>query len=239
MKAVILNSGVGNRMGEFTEGMPKCLVPLHGRETILSRQINQLLESGIDDTLITTGPFKGMIQSYVEEHFPQVAARYVQNEAYLDTNYIYSLYLARDYLFDDVLLMHGDIVMSDGCLPALLGDAGKNRVIVDSRLPLPDKDFKAEVEGGYIHRIGIDLEGEDCMPLFPVYTLSRAFMGSWIKAIDEFIEQEKKTVYAETALNTILPSLQLVPYDLKAGFCREVDTRDDLEKVNNLIRETV
>ena len=55
MKALILNSGLGSRMGVLTSEHPKCMTEISPRETILSRQLNQLSEAGIRDVVITTG----------------------------------------------------------------------------------------------------------------------------------------------------------------------------------------
>lgn len=41
---------------------------------------------------------------------------FVKNELYKDTNYIYSIYCAREYLDDDILLMHGDLVFESAVL---------------------------------------------------------------------------------------------------------------------------
>ena len=38
MKALILNSGLGSRMGALTSEHPKCMTELNPKETILSRQ---------------------------------------------------------------------------------------------------------------------------------------------------------------------------------------------------------
>ena len=42
MKALILNSGMGTRMGDLTENGPKCLVELEDGTTILDRQLSIL-----------------------------------------------------------------------------------------------------------------------------------------------------------------------------------------------------
>ena len=55
MKALILNSGIGKRMGVLTKEHPKCMTELHDGETILSRQLRQLSVYGISDVVITTG----------------------------------------------------------------------------------------------------------------------------------------------------------------------------------------
>ena len=48
MKGLILNSGMGTRMGILTSEQPKCMTEVFGTETILSRQLRQLIEFGID-----------------------------------------------------------------------------------------------------------------------------------------------------------------------------------------------
>ena len=62
MKALILNSGLGSRMGEASAERPKCLTPLPDGETILSRQLKQLAAEGIAHAVITTGPFEDQIR---------------------------------------------------------------------------------------------------------------------------------------------------------------------------------
>ena len=63
MKAVIFNSGLGNRMGEFTQNHHKSMAPLKDGETIFHRQIRLLSEEGITDFLVTTGPFEDQLKS--------------------------------------------------------------------------------------------------------------------------------------------------------------------------------
>ena len=55
MKALILNSGLGSRMGVLTSEHPKCMTEISPRETILSRQLRQISEAGIREVVITTG----------------------------------------------------------------------------------------------------------------------------------------------------------------------------------------
>ena len=47
MKALILNSGLGHRMGALTAEHPKCMTEIGSGETILSRQLRLLAEAGI------------------------------------------------------------------------------------------------------------------------------------------------------------------------------------------------
>ena len=64
MKALILNSGLGSRMGVLTAEQPKCMTEISYCETILSRQLKMLAEAGIKDVVITTGAFAEVLKDY-------------------------------------------------------------------------------------------------------------------------------------------------------------------------------
>ena len=229
MKALLLNSGTGSRMGLETKDKPKCMVKVSETETILSRQIRLLLNAGITEFVITIGPFEDVIPNHVKEGFPNLSVTYVRNEVYDKTNYIYSMYLAKEYIQDDFILLHGDIVLEDRVLPKLLSDQRKNLAVIDSQAVLPEKDFKCVMHNGYITEIGINPVGKGKQAfLLPVYKLSREFMEKWLDEIHAFVEEGTTTVYAENAFNRISAQMFLETFELDGMFCMEVDTLDDL-----------
>ena len=64
MKALILNSGLGSRMGVLTSEHPKCMTEISSHETILSRQLTMIAEAGIEDVVMTTGYYDGILVQY-------------------------------------------------------------------------------------------------------------------------------------------------------------------------------
>jgi phosphoenolpyruvate phosphomutase / 2-hydroxyethylphosphonate cytidylyltransferase len=238
VKAVILNSGVGSRMGELTVDKPKCLVEFNDGETILSRQLQQLIEHDIDDILITIGPYGDIIPNYVEERFPGIDIEWVRNEKYDTTNYIYSMYLADKHLRDDILLLHGDLVFDSKVLKDVNDSTNQNLVVIDSTMALPEKDFKCLLNDGYIREISIDISEQDnAYFLLPMYKLSKHFMNKWMDEIQVFIAEDNTKVYAENAFNRISESVKLVGYDKKGAFCMEVDTEADFIVAKSKINE--
>ena len=123
MKALILNSGMGTRMGVLTSEHPKCMTEVSLTETILSRQLNQLAEAGITEVVITTGLFEDVLRRYCESLKLPLQYTFVHNERYRETNYIYSIYRAKEELHDDILLMHGDLVFENAALDRILQHA--------------------------------------------------------------------------------------------------------------------
>ena len=155
MKALILNSGLGSRMGVLTSEHPKCMTEISAKETILSRQLILLSELGIRDVVITTGLFDAVLVNYCQSLETPLHFTFVKNPRYAETNYIYSIYCARDYLDDDILLMHGDLVFEYEVLERVMA-SDFSCMTVSSTLPLPEKDFKAVVSGGMVKKVGIE-----------------------------------------------------------------------------------
>lgn len=220
MTVLILNSGRGIRMGDISK--PKCLTNIHDSETILSRQLRFLLDVGLSNIVITTGPF----EDDVKKNAPQ--ARFVCNPEYMTTNYIYSIYLARDLLDDDLLLLHGDLVFEKNILKEIL-QREKSCVIVQDIFPLPEKDFKAEIINGKVTRIGVNIF-DNAKASQPLYKLKRNDWLRWLNEIIRFVNEGQVNCYAENAL----PSDILFPC-FSSSLCREIDTQDDLMQVKALL----
>ena len=120
MKALILNSGLGHRMGDITKTHPKCMTEIPGNDTILSRQLRLIKECGIEDVVITTGYFDKELIEYCNSLGLALNIEFINNPVYDKTNYIYSIYCARTLLDDDILLMHGDLVFEEDFLTEMM-----------------------------------------------------------------------------------------------------------------------
>ena len=74
----------------------------------------------------------------------------------MKTNYIYSMLLAKEELKDDIVLLHGDLVFESSVINDILAcDCSAVAAAFDA--PLPEKDFKAVIDGdGYVQKIGIE-----------------------------------------------------------------------------------
>ena len=104
MKALILNSGLGHRMGVLTSEHPKCMTEVSPTDTILSRQLRLLAESGVGEVVMTTGYFDSILVNYCHSLHLPLKYTFVNNPLYRETNYIYSIYCAREALRDDDIL---------------------------------------------------------------------------------------------------------------------------------------
>ena len=187
MKALILNSGMGSRMGVLTSEHPKCMTEVSSRETILSRQLRQLAEAGIREVVMTTGLFDSVLVNYCQSLELPLHISFIKNPVYQETNYIYSIYCAREELKnDDILLMHGDLVFENRVLDAVLENAD-SCMTVSSTLLLPEKDFKAVIQGDRITKVGVEFFN-DAMAAQPLYKLKKEDWLVWLDRIAAFCE---------------------------------------------------
>ena len=235
MRALILNSGLGSRMGVLTSEHPKCMTEISPRETILSRQLRQLSEAGVKQVVITTGLFAQALEAYCESLDLPLAYTFVHNPDFRITNYIYSIYLAREVLDDDLLLMHGDLVFENEVLDRVLASEG-SCMTVSTTLPLPKKDFKAVIRDGRVQKVGVGFF-ENAAAAQALYHLKRDDWRKWLKEIEAFVDAGKLTVYAEEALNALDGAAGIAPLDVKDLLCAEVDDPQDLAVVTRRLKE--
>lgn len=236
MKALILNSGLGSRMGVLTSEHPKCMTELTHGETIISRQLNQIKEAGITDVIITTGYNEGVLRSYIAGLDTDLNIRYVNNPEYKTTNYIYSIYLAREYLHDDLLFMHGDLVFENEVIDKVL-ESERSVMTVSSTRELPEKDFKAVIDSsGKIKKIGVQYF-DDALSAQPLYKLKCADWEKWLAEIIRYGENGNTACYAENAFNDLDGSCDIYALDIRNLLCSEIDTPEDLAIVSTRVRE--
>ena len=235
MKALILNSGLGSRMGVLTSEQPKCMTEISSHETILSRQLRILSEAGINDVVITTGYYEDILTQYCNSIDSPLNFTFVKNIDYDKTNYIYSIYCARDYLDDDIILMHGDLVFENEVFNSLLVYPN-SCMIVSSTQPLPDKDFKAQIKDDIVLKVGVDIFN-DAVEAQALYKLKRSDWALWLNKISEFCEAGNTKIYAENALNELNGAANIHALDIQNLLCSEIDTPNDLAIVSAKLKE--
>lgn len=229
MKALILNSGMGRRMGSLTDEHPKCMTVIDGWETILSRQLKLLEKSGVSKVVVTTGFFDKILIEYCNSLDLNLEYTFINNSEYEKTNYIYSIYLAREHLRDEILMMHGDLVFEESVLKDVI-NSDNSCVVISSLVPLPPKDFKAVIEDGMIRKVGIEFF-DKAVASQPLYKLSIEDWKTWLNQIIEYCETGNVNCYAENALNQVSDNMHLKPLDVNNRLCAEIDTPEDLKHV--------
>ena len=130
MKAMFLIAGRGRRLRPYTDTQPKCMVPLHG-EPLLSTALHMVARVGIDRAVLVVGHMEDVIRAHYGERFAGVELTYVSNPDYATTNNLYTMWLAREQLDEDLILLEGDLRYDVEILQRLVDHPAENVAVVD------------------------------------------------------------------------------------------------------------
>jgi choline kinase len=238
MKAVILAAGIASRLRPLTDNTPKCLLKV-GEKNILELSIENLLANNLREIIIITGYLENQIRDFMKVRFPQLKISYILNKLYSATNNIYSLWLAKDaVLGDDMLMMDSDIVFDEHIISKLM-DSGYKNCLALKRHDLHDEEIKvkADLKGRVVEigkavnpseaageSIGIEIFGEDTLAVL-YKILDRMIVAE--KNVNEFYES------AFQELVNIGNDLYIV--DSSEYSCMEIDTESDLRIAELLV----
>ena len=189
-----------------------------------------LVSFGVEEVVMTTGYYDKILENYCNTLHLPLKYTFINNPLYDKTNYIYSIYCAKEQLKDDnILLMHGDLVFESRVMEAVI-DNKNSCMVVSSTLPLPEKDFKAVIKDSKIKKVGIEFF-DNAMAAQPLYKILRKDWLVWLQNIEKYCENDNRMVYAENAFNEISDQCKIYPCDVKDMLCVEIDTLEDLKVV--------
>ena len=199
MNVIILAAGEGKRLRPLTNEIPKGLVELFGK-SILKRQIDLFINSGITDISIVTGFNASMIK------FPMI--NYFHNPNFKTTNMIETLFCAEEKLNESTIISYGDIIFDKLVLDKLIISEYEISVVIDlawkeyweTRFKNPLEDAESLLlHDGYITNIG--QKSQNFEQIQGQYIGLMKFQKNGIKYLKEFYKQAKKM--AKTTSNPL------------------------------------
>jgi len=237
MRAILLSAGSGVRLREGFDD-PKCLISIGGR-CLLRRYLESFSMVGIEEMVVVLGYRMERVLEYMEGLPAGPRVHILRNTQY-ERRSILSLWTARDWLRDEILLMDSDIFFEEAFLKKPAKSKKDNFFFIDSRavndgeaVMVGFKDGKAVDLSRGLHG-GFDLMGEWAggLKLSPAGT----------SLLREILCQEVAQGNVDEGYEFVVPQLfDRIPitYELIDHLkWVEIDFPEDMEKAEKLFRST-
>lgn len=223
MKAVILAAGLGSRLGEKAKGRPKALQKVGGR-TLIEHQLEALSAEGVGPVAVVVGHAEDQIRAVLGE-----SVEYVLNARPDETNSLYSLWLARDWLDGDVLILNSDLLFHPDILKRLLKQPG-SALAFDSGSHGGAEQTKVGLSGKRVTDLGKDFpetgaRGEN-LGLIKLDAPGAAVLRMRAEAI---IANGGKQTWVTEAVRSVLAEVEVIGVNVAGLPWVEIDFPYDLD----------
>lgn len=164
MKAFILAAGQGSRLLPLTSETPKTLLNISGT-TILEYQLVTLASCGIHEVVIIGGfrmdKLREAAERYVALHGLNLTLKFIHNKEYDRTNNLFSLWLAREEMTGDFVVINGDNVFDRRTLIRSMAVKDASVIMAIHRNPsYDDEDMKVRIAGDRVIEVSKKIDNQ-------------------------------------------------------------------------------
>ena len=160
--AVILAAGMGIRLRNVTGLLPKGLLEIGG-QSLISRSLESLKNEGIDRAVIVTGFQESLYHEHLQPQGDIPDLEFVHSKQFEETGSMHSLFVAKNYLQEDFLLLESDLLYESRALPSVINFEGTDVVLASGETGSGDEVYiygeKREEKTGTITS-GIIVKGQ-------------------------------------------------------------------------------
>ena len=241
MKAVILAAGQNSRILTSANGLPKTLIKISNNE-ILKIILNNLTKIPIiDEVIIVVGYQKHLIKKKIGISYKNIKIKYVTNNDYKKTNSMYSLWLTKKYISNELLIINGDTIFSKNFLSSFIKLRKDALIYLDkNRSNLNNEALKVLVNKNLlVSNVGKNVKKTKKTFSSPaIYIFRKSQLKNFFNIIESrFIFKNKKQYLISKAVDCFAKNFKLnIYYSKKNDFWLEIDNSRDLTKAKKMFK---
>src|SRR4051794_4746500 len=221
MDALILAAGSGRRLNH---GRPKCLADLGGRP-LIDHQLQALKWAGVKRVVVVAGHQADAVREALPAGTPVVV-----NPDYTQTDSLYSFWLAREEVEEEVLVLNGDVLFHPVIARALVRRP-RSALAYDSRSGNEDEQMKLIVRGGGLTAMSKMLSPErSCGESVGMVRLSGAATEATFDIAGRLVAAGRENDWLPAALNRVAREHRIDCMDVAGMPWTEIDVPADLAR---------
>ena len=233
MQAIILAAGISKRLRPLTDSTPKCLLKIGGK-TILEMTINNILKNGINELVMVTGYRENMIKDFIGNNYPGLNIVYLTNSDYENNNNSFSLWMTKNYVRGDCILLDSDILFDYRIISKLLTSPHIDCLAVERDHALGVEEIKVIIDSSNkILHIGKQLSiAESFGESIGIERFTYGFFSKLADVLDRKIVKENNVneFYESSFQELYDEGNAMYAVDVSEYKCMEIDFPEDLEK---------
>lgn len=236
MNYIFLVAGRGSRLHPITTTYPKTLYRLDEHTTVFERMIQLIRKYDQEANIIA-------VTGFLHKQIEQVkGVTYVYNPFYEVTNSIASLWMAKEHLTGDAVLINGDIVAEESLVKEVIcKTVSRTEVLLDSSVK-KNGDYNVQVDGDKVVVMSKELD-EYCGEYAGVTRISSENMSQYKVELDKMVEEGLYTSWHEDVLVNMIfrENFHLYYEDISRYSWTEIDCVSDLvlaKKIQNKKHES-
>ena len=144
----------------MTAEIPKCLLDIEGR-TVVEWQIDHLLENGVNHITVVVGYGAVQVEELLDRRYGPKQIRTLYNPFFDVADNLATVWMAREELSGDFLLINGDTLFEPAIVKRLLDSPPRPITLArDHKSRYDSDDMKVCLDGNRLLKIGKDLEAD-------------------------------------------------------------------------------
>jgi len=239
MQAIILAAGLAKRLRPLTDSTPKCLLKAGGK-TLLEMTIDNILKNGVNEFVMVTGYLENMIKDFISAKYPDLNITYLTNFDYENNNNSYSLWMTKDHIKGDCLLLDSDILFDYRIISKLLEYPYTDCLAVTHNHPLGEEEIKVIIDStNKIEHIGKHLDPSACFgESIGIERFSRDFFKKLGSVLDRKIVRENNVnEFYEASFQELYDTGNaMYAVDVSEYKCMEIDFPEDLKRAAEVVK---